>query len=121
MEYLVAIMGIIWPFLSLIVFLYLHYSTKNRIHKALIESGRDASILVRPHRRARNLKNGIVTLMAGLGLFVGMLLEKAGLEEGITYVACMLTFIGVGLIGFYAYEARQQQKNSELERVEDLV
>ena len=124
MELLIPIMGIIWPFLAVIVFLYLHYSTKNRISMALIESGRDASILRRPRRRGNSLKLGIVCLMAGLGLLVGNILASLGLEEEPAYFSAILIFVGIGLEGYYLYEARQLEREAgkaEHERVEELV
>jgi len=124
LEVLIPIMGIIWPFLALIVFLYLHYSTKNRISMALIESGRDASILRRPQRRRNSLKLGIVSLMAGLGLLVGNILESLGMDEEPAYFSAILIFVGIGLVGYYLYEARQLEKESgkaNHERVEELV
>lgn len=122
-ELLIPIFGIVWPFAALIVFLYLHYSTKNKISMALIESGRDASILQRPNRRYRTLKMGVVCIMAGLGLFVGNLLEKMGMNEEAAYFSAILIFIGVGLVGFYAFVSREQKKKGhhEEERAEEWV
>jgi UDP-N-acetylmuramyl pentapeptide phosphotransferase/UDP-N-acetylglucosamine-1-phosphate transferase len=124
LEVLIPIMGIIWPFLALIIFLYLHYTTKNRISMALIESGRDASILRRPRRRGNSLKLGIVAIMGGLGLLVGSLLDSLGMDEDPAYFSAILIFVGIGLVGYYLYEARQlekEAKKAENERVEELV
>jgi UDP-N-acetylmuramyl pentapeptide phosphotransferase/UDP-N-acetylglucosamine-1-phosphate transferase len=124
LEVLIPIMGIIWPFLALIIFLYLHYTTKNRISMALIESGRDASILRRPRRRGNSLKLGVVAIMGGLGLLVGSLLDSLGMDEDPAYFSAILIFVGIGLVGYYLYEARQlekEAKKAENERVEELV
>ena len=124
LEVLIPIMGIIWPFLALIIFLYLHYTTKNRISMALIESGRDASILRRPRRRGNSLKLGIVAIMGGLGLLVGSLLDSLGMDEDPAYFSAILIFVGIGLVGYYLYEARQLEKEAgkaEHERLEELV
>lgn len=116
---LIPIFGIIWPFMALIVFLYLHYSTKNKISMALIESGRDASILQRPNRRHQTLKTGVVCVMAGLGLLVGNVLTELGMNEETALLSAILIFIGVGLVGFYVFMSREQKK--EIGEAEEIV
>lgn len=120
---LIPLMGIIWPFLALIVFLYLHYSSRNKINMALIESGRDASIFYRPERRYNSLKWGIVSIMAGLGILAGALLHRLGLPEDTAYFAPILIFVGVGLVGFYQYVSKKgvQQAQDQSDHSSGMV
>ena len=107
---LIPLMGIIWPMLALIIFVYMHYSSKNKIRMALIESGRDASIFRSRKKvdRLRTLKNGVVSLMVGLGVMVGYLMNQiAGIPEEVALVSSIFLFIGMGLIAFYAYAMKQ--------------
>ncbi len=111
-ELLIPLMGVIWPMIALIVFVYLHYTTRLKIRLALIESGRDASIFKSrtPKKvdRLKSLKNGIVALMAGSGIAVGSFITAVtGSDEGLTVISCLLISIGLGLISFYAYAAKQ--------------
>jgi len=111
-------MAIIWSNLSFIILIYLYFSSRNKIRKALIESGRDASIFRQYKDPIINLKYGIVAVMAGLGLLFGCFLETyMRIEEEVAYLAPMFIFIGVGLIAFYLYAQRRLDK----ERLETMV
>ena len=117
---LIPLMGILWPMIALIVFLFLHYSSKNKIRMALIESGRDASIFRSRRKvdRLRTLKNGIVCLMVGIGIMVGYLMsELVGIPEEVASISSIFLFIGMGLIGFYTYAMKQPIS----EEVSDMV
>jgi len=110
-ELLIPIMGIIWPMLALIIFVYMYFTTRTKIKMALIESGRDASIFRRSGKtvnRLRTLKQGVIFLMAGLGLLFGSLLEAmTNMPEPVAYFAPILLLIGMGLIVFYVYLGKQ--------------
>ena len=112
-EFFVATMGIIWPFTALIIFLYLHYNSRNKIRMALIESGRDASVFDREKDKMGNLKWGVVAVMAGLGLLVGNVFDAVGFNDDIAYVAPTLILVGVGLVGFYVFSAQKKAPDRE--------
>ena len=110
---LIPLMGIIWPMLTLIIFLYLHYSSRNKVRMALIESGRDASIFRSKTKvdRLRTLKNGVICLMIGTGLFIGYLMHVlARLPEEIAYPAAVFICIGAGLVMFYWFLMKQPEQ-----------
>ncbi len=106
-EFLVPIFGIVGTFGSLIVLAYLYFSSRNRERMALIERGQDASIFYKnsQDRRSRSLKNGMLAILTGIGLFAGNVLEKLHIIDGVTaYFSMVLIFGGVGLIAYYYME-----------------
>lgn len=117
---LVPLMGIIWPMLALIVFMYLYFSSRNKIRMALIESGRDASIFRSRKKvdRLRTLKHGIICLMVGVGFLLGYAMHGlAGLPEEIAYFAGIFICVGAGLVAFYLYILKLPLQQEEAEMV----
>ncbi len=89
---------------------------------ALIESGRDASILRTrrgPGNQLNALKFGVVAVMAGFGLLFGTLLEEGlGVNGELASFSSMLFFVGLGLIGFYFYVNTKFEKTTKKEEEE---
>ena len=102
-EVLIPILAIISSHTALIVFIYMFFTSRNRIRMALIEHGKDAGIFSKGFRTITALRNGIVGLMGGVGLLLGHFLEKAGVDGFIAYTSMLLIFGGLGLIIFYWY------------------
>lgn len=104
--------AIAWPFITTIFFLFLYFRSRNKIKMALIDSGRDAQSL-EPLRRNRsvNLKWGIMATMAGLGLLVGNVLDAVGMQDDVAYLAPVLLFVGIGLVGYYTYQMKQEDQH----------
>jgi hypothetical protein len=124
-ELLIPLMGIMWPMLALIVFIYNYFNTKSKIRLALIQSGRDASIFNersnRTVNRLRTLKQGVICLMAGFGLMIGAMLESlTSIPEPIAYIASILLLIGTGLIVFYMYVAKQPLEETSDQLLETI-
>ncbi len=116
----VAINGILWPCLVLMVVTYLYFNHRTKVRLALIESGRDASIFkTQPQiTRLRTLKQGVLLLMAGVGLLFGGLLNAMGLDEDVAYFAGLFAMTGMGLVAFYLYTGQTQR---ELVEDSDLI
>lgn len=114
-ELIIPIMAIIWPMLALIIFVYVYFTTRTKVKLALIESGRDASIFRgsgQSVNRLLTLKQGVICLMAGLGLIVGAFFEKVtNWPEPVAYLVPLLLFIGSGLVGFYLFFNKQVDKD----------
>lgn len=110
----IAVNGIMWPFISLMFIAFLYFRSRNKIRMALIESGRDAQSL-EPLRRdkSNSLKWGVVAVMAGLGLLVGNVLEAVGMQEVVAYFAPLLLFIGIGLVGYYSFQSKQEEQERD--------
>lgn len=124
-ELLIPLMGIMWPMLALIVFIYHFFNSRLKIRLALIQAGRDASIFHergdRTVNRLRTLKQGVVSLMAGFGLMVGSFLDTVtAIPDPIAYIGSVLLLIGTGLIAFYMYISKQPLEERESELIESL-
>lgn len=100
---LIPILSVGGTFASIIIWTYMHYSSRHRERMALIESGQDANIFHKTKKRAlsNNLKIGIVAVMSGIGLVAGHFLQAIGLDEFVAYFAMVLIFGGTGLVVFY--------------------
>lgn len=102
-EVLIPILAIISFHAAVIVFIYMFFTSRNRIRMALIEQGKDAGIFRKDFRTITALRNGMVGLMGGVGLLLGYFLERTGVPGFVAYSSMVLIFGGLGLIGFYWY------------------
>ena len=100
---LIPILSVGGTFASIIIWTYMHYSSRHRERMALIESGQDANIFHKTKRKTHSssLKIGIVAVMSGIGLVAGHFLQAIGLNEFVAYFAMVLIFGGTGLVLFY--------------------
>ncbi|NUN99666.1 MAG: hypothetical protein HUU01_03515 [Saprospiraceae bacterium] len=115
LELLIPLFAVIGNFGAIIIFIYFYFTSRHRERMALIESGRDASIFKRdkdPSTRA--LKYGIMTVMAGLGLIVGSILDRLGVPEEIAYFAMVLIFAGMGLLAYYFLLKSRRESSSDI-------
>lgn len=106
-EVLIPILAIVGFFASIIITVYMFFTSRNRIRLALIDQGKDASIFRKSSHRNLALRNGLVAVMVGAGLLTGYLLEKVGMPGFVAYTAMVLIFGGLGLIGYYVYLRNQ--------------
>ncbi len=104
-EVLIPIIAIIGFFSSIIIWVYLFFSTRSRIRMALIEQGKDASIFNKNQQGdiSNMLKYGITAILVGLGLVFGYFLENVGLPDFVAYTSAVLVFGGSGLVAYYSY------------------
>jgi uncharacterized membrane protein YgdD (TMEM256/DUF423 family) len=76
--------------------------TKNQERMKLIEQGvnPDEGLSISEYRKQTNLKNGVLLLSLGLGLFVGHLLviSYEQMDSLITYATILLIFGGIGFL-----------------------
>ena len=110
-ELLIPIFAIVGFFASVIVFLYMFYSSRNRERMALIERDKDASIFHGQKNRGRTnaLKFGILGVMLGIGIFLGNIIERIGIMDAeSSYFSMILIMGGVGLTGFYFLTGNQR-------------
>jgi uncharacterized membrane protein YkgB len=98
----IPIVAIVGFFSSIIVWLYLHYSSRYKERMALLEHNREASIFKITTRDNQNaLKYGIVAIMVGIGALLGYVLERIGVYGVIAYSSMILLMGGLGLVGYY--------------------
>lgn len=77
-----------------------YINTKNKERMKLIEQGvnPDEGLNISEYRKQTNLKNGILFLTLGLGLFIGhfLVIKYEQLDSFITYATMLLIFSGIG-------------------------
>ena len=115
-EILIPIIAVGGFFTSVIVFVYMFFSSRHRERMALIESGKDASVFDSAKREGKSaLKFGMVGVMAGIGLILGSMLDRFGMEEEVAYFSMILLMGGLGLVGFYFLtNSGKQEKDSDM-------
>ncbi len=101
-EILIPLLGTAGFFTAVIVWIYMHYSSRYKERMALLEYGKDADVY-KPRKKesTKSLKYGIVGVMVGIGLFLGNLLDGLGMMEEAAYGSMVLLMGGLGLLGYY--------------------
>jgi preprotein translocase subunit Sss1 len=99
MTFFSVLLVIAFPICGLIGY---YIKTKNQERIKLIEKGinPDEGLSISDYRKQTNLKNGILFISLGLGLFVGhlLVLNFSQLDILITYAAMLLLFGGIGFL-----------------------
>jgi hypothetical protein len=99
MGHLVILLVIAFPICGLIGY---YMKTKNQERMKLIEKGvnPDEGLNIAEYRKQTNLKNGILFLSLGLGLFIGYILVTNWelLDKFIIYATMILIFGGIGFL-----------------------
>ena len=96
---------------SIILGLYLYYTTRHKERMSLIDHGMDASVFT-PGKKAFSsgaLKFGLLFLGVGVGILVGTVLSAVGLQEEPAYFSSMLIFGGLGLVSYYRIERKRNE------------
>ena len=98
-----------------------YINTKNNERMKLIERGvnPDEELNISDYRKQTSLKNGILFLSLGLGLFIGHLIviNFENLDSFITYATMLLIFGGIGfLINYFIIKKALQAK---IQRIDD--
>jgi len=80
----------------------IYMKIKNKERMKLIEQGinPDEGLNISEYRKQTNLKNGVLFLSLGLGLFIGHLIviNYKRMDDLITYVTMLLIFGGIGFL-----------------------
>ena len=96
---LLILVIIVFPVCGLIGY---YMKTKNQERMKLIEQGvnPDEGLSISEYRKQTNLKNGVLFLALGLGLFAGHLLviNFEQMDSFITYTTMLLIFGGLGFL-----------------------
>lgn len=115
-EILIPLLAIGGFFASVIVWVYMHYSSRYKERMALLEYGKDANVYNPPKRESnKTLKYGIVAVMVGVGIFLGNMLDGLGVMEEAAYSSMMLLMGGVGLVGYYFLMEKKIQEDRKNE------
>ncbi|MDX1666112.1 MAG: DUF6249 domain-containing protein [Saprospiraceae bacterium] len=102
-----GILAIIGVFGSIIIFIYMYFSSRNKERMALIESGQDANMLNSYRDRSSSLKYGLVAIMLGIGILAGNVLQNWGVHEETAFFSMILIFGGAGLLIYYLLMGRK--------------
>lgn len=103
-ELLIPLVAIVGTFASIIIFVYMYFSSRNRERMALIEVGKDATIFNQKKNPNEStvLKYGIIGTMVGLGIFLASVInEMFSFTPGTIYFAMILLMGGLGMIIYY--------------------
>jgi hypothetical protein len=99
MTFFSVLLVIVFPICGLIGY---YIKTKNQERIKLIEKGinPDEGLTISDYLKQTNLRNGILLISLGLGLFVGhlLVLNFSQLDNLITYAAMLLLFGGIGFL-----------------------
>ena len=118
-EVIIPIVAVVGFFGSIILFVYLFFSSRHKERMALIQSGRDAGIFQRSSKGEGALKYGLVGFMIGVGILLAHLVERAGLPGVVAYFSMILIMGSFGLVLYYWYfdkkkEAREEKREGDL-------
>ena len=114
-EAVIGVIAMLGVFGSIILGLYLFFTTRNKERMALIDQGIDASIFTSKRRGYSNntLKFGMLFFGIGVGILVGTLLDAMGMQEEPAYFSSMFIFGGLGLIGYYRIASNKSDDSLE--------
>jgi hypothetical protein len=119
-EVIIPIVAICGFFGSIILFVYLFFSSRHKERMALIQSGRDAGVFRQPSKGEGALKYGLVGFMIGVGILLAHLVERAGLPGVVAYFSMILIMGSFGLVLYYWYFEKKKDAR-ETERERDLL
>ncbi len=107
---MVEIMVPLGSFASIVLILYIYYTTRNKERMALIEKGADASLFRTGRKPFSVLKFGMFLVGVGIGILAGNIIEvSTPLEDEVAYFSMILLFGGVSLIANYLIEKKKEQ------------
>ena len=111
-------------FITAIVFgtlfgiVYLFFTTRHKERLSLIEKGADATLFNTGSKHGGNgwlkllLNIGLMSMGIGIGVFLGNLLGKMGMDEDSSYAAMIFACGGLGLvIGFFLTRKIDKEDN----------
>ena len=107
---MVEIMVPLSLFASIVLILYIFYTTRNKERLALIEKGADASLFKTSSKPFPSLKIGMFFVGVGIGILVGNIIAvSTSLEEPVAYFSMILLFGGASLIAYYLIEKKKTE------------
>ncbi len=111
---MVEILVPISMFASIVLILYLFFSTRNKERLALIEKGADASLFKTKSKSFPTLRLGMFIVGIGLGILFGNIVEvNTQIQEVTAYFSMIFIFSGSSLLLNYLFE-KKQKKPSDL-------
>jgi hypothetical protein len=101
-------------FASVVLILYVYFTSRNKERLALIEKGADASLFKTSSKPFPTLKIGMFLIGIGIGILMGNIVATlTRLETQVAYFSMILLFGGASLIIFYLIEKNKKEKIQE--------
>lgn len=91
----VAILGVIFFFITMIVFIESHYKTRHKERMALIQMGK---VPEEKNNSRRGLKFGIFLVSLGFGIGIGNVLDMIFNSQPVFIFSCIFMTSGTGLV-----------------------
>lgn len=111
---MVEILVPLGSFATIVLIVYIIFSTRNKERMALIEKGADASIFRSSKNAKPTLKYGLFLVGIGIGILFGNIIEVATpLQAEVAYFSMIFLFGGASLMSYYFYEKKQTDKIDE--------
>jgi len=97
-------------FASVVLILYVYFTSRNKERLALIEKGADASLFKTSSKPFPTLKIGMFLIGIGIGILMGNIVATlTSLEQEVAYFSMILLFGGASLICFYLIEKNKKE------------
>ncbi len=114
-EILIPLLVPIGAFAMIFGIIYL----RTRENMAMIEKGMNPKQYANRPAPYRSLKNGLLFLGAGIGLFIAYMIDQnmSGKDDEVIYFALIAVGGGLGLIASYLIEKKEILNNKEREEV----
>jgi len=97
-------------FASVVLILYVYFTSRNKERLALIEKGTDASLFKTSSKPFPTLKIGMFLIGIGIGILMGNIVASlTRLEQEVAYFSMILLFGGASLISFYLIEKNKKE------------
>lgn len=100
-------------FSSLFGIVFVFLSTRNKERLALIDKGADAKLFNSGKKLSFGeliLNLALLAIGIGVGVLVGAMFEKGGMEEDIAYPSSIFIFGGLGLVASFFLNRKLSQK-----------
>ncbi|MBN1251329.1 MAG: hypothetical protein JXR51_16070 [Bacteroidales bacterium] len=95
-------------FASIVLIMFLFYTTRNKERLALIEKGADANLFKSKSRGFPTLKIGMFLVGIGLGVLFGNIIANyTSLIEQTAYFSMIFLFAGLALVVNYLIEGKK--------------
>lgn len=98
-------------FASIVLIMFLYYTTRNKERLALIEKGADANLFKSKSRSFPTLKIGMFLIGIGLGILFGNIIaQSTSLTEETAYFSMIFLFAGIALVINFVIENKKRVK-----------
>jgi F0F1-type ATP synthase assembly protein I len=113
----IGILGIIFFFITMIVFIESHYKTRHKERMAMIQMGKMPS---EKDNSRRGLKFGILLLSLGVGIGVGNVLDMIFNSQPVFIFSCIFITSGAGMIAYQILAEKNKDLFKKWDDADDI-